>query len=281
MGKVWKWILFGLGAAAVLVGVPILINESYKTGGGYITMWEASDVLSYYGTVVGTVIAVATIAITITFNRKQIQRESYLKTETDRWAKIEEEVTDILDKINPWHILISGTNGHTASESHCADAISTHQNYMWSCQIVIDKLRALVGPEDYPQIGELFNEIQTNANTLFEISHEQCQVYKKMRDLMERDIMRNAFEIEKNMPGFFSEDELMSCRKALDNTEALRLHHLQKAATATAQKLEDVYRGSYRNLLELKVDTFIIIYAEIQKNANQILHFGGKNNADT
>lgn len=51
MKKVWKWILSGLGAAAILVGVPILINECYKAGGRYVTMWEASDVLSYYGTV--------------------------------------------------------------------------------------------------------------------------------------------------------------------------------------------------------------------------------------
>ena len=69
--NVRKWVLLGLGATFILVGIPILINECYKAGGGYITMWEASDVLSYYGTVVGAVIAVATIAITISLTESK------------------------------------------------------------------------------------------------------------------------------------------------------------------------------------------------------------------
>ena len=38
-----------------IAGVPIIINESYKiaskTGVLYVTMWEASDMLQYYGAV--------------------------------------------------------------------------------------------------------------------------------------------------------------------------------------------------------------------------------------
>jgi len=253
----------------------------YKASGGYITIWEASDVLSYYGMVVGSVIAVATIAITISFNRKQIQRENYLKTETDRWAKIEEEVADVLDKINPWRILMSGTDGLTASENHYIAAISAYQKYMWNCRIATDKLYALVSPEDCLQIEELLKEIQTNADTLFEISNELCKVYKNMRDLGDRDIMQHACEVEESMPGFFSEDELMACREILENSENLRLSDLQKTAEITGQKLEDIYTGSYRGLLALKVDTFTLIYAEIQENADQILRFGGKSHADT
>lgn len=281
MKKVRKWILLGLGAAFILVGVPILINECCKAGGGYITMWEASDVLSYYGTVVGAVIAVATIAITIPFNRKQIQRDSYLKAETDRWAKIEAEVDDVLDKINPWRILMSGTDGLTASENHYIAAISAYQKYMWNCRIATDKLRALVSMEDYLQIEELVKEIQANTDSLIEISNELRKVYKDMRNLGDRDIMQRAFEVEEKMPGFFSEDELMTYREILENTENLRLSDLQKTAGITGQKLEDIYAGSYRRLLTLKVDTFTAVYAEIQENADQILRFWGKDNADT
>ena len=39
--------------------IPIIINEAYKYGKGYITLWEAKDVLSFYGTYLsfwGTVI---------------------------------------------------------------------------------------------------------------------------------------------------------------------------------------------------------------------------------
>lgn len=52
-----------LGVAVILIGVPVLINECYKVGDGYMTIWDAQDVLSYCGTLVVAVIAVATIAL--------------------------------------------------------------------------------------------------------------------------------------------------------------------------------------------------------------------------
>ena len=38
-----------------VVVVPVAINESYKYGVVYVTKWDAADVLSYYGTVLGAV----------------------------------------------------------------------------------------------------------------------------------------------------------------------------------------------------------------------------------
>ncbi len=85
-----KWVLIGLIAVIIfVVGVPIIINECYKTSSGYMTMWSAADVLSYYGTILGVLVAAATIAVTISFTQKQIQRESVLKIETEKWGKIE------------------------------------------------------------------------------------------------------------------------------------------------------------------------------------------------
>ena len=48
MKRSWiKWSLFVLALLAVIIGVHIIINESYKTNSGYITKWGAADVLSY------------------------------------------------------------------------------------------------------------------------------------------------------------------------------------------------------------------------------------------
>lgn len=66
---------------------------------------QEMDVLSFYGTILGTIVAVATIALTISFNRKQIQRDTYLKNETDRWMKIDEAVSRALEDINPQRAL--------------------------------------------------------------------------------------------------------------------------------------------------------------------------------
>ena len=53
-----KVCVFITGILIVLL-IPIVINESYKIGKGYITIWGASDVLSFYGSFIsfiGTVI---------------------------------------------------------------------------------------------------------------------------------------------------------------------------------------------------------------------------------
>lgn len=43
--KWWVWLI----ALAIILAVPFAINESYKAGKGYQTLWEAKDVLSFYG----------------------------------------------------------------------------------------------------------------------------------------------------------------------------------------------------------------------------------------
>ena len=48
------------------IGIPVIINECYKTG-GYITLWNASDVLGYYGALLGSVTAIAVLIGTIVF----------------------------------------------------------------------------------------------------------------------------------------------------------------------------------------------------------------------
>ena len=76
-------------ALLAVIGGPIIINECYKGDSGYIAIWSAADTLSYYGTVLGALVAAATIAVTIIFTRKQLQRESFLKSETEKWSNIE------------------------------------------------------------------------------------------------------------------------------------------------------------------------------------------------
>ena len=80
MKKSWiKWAVLGLLAVIIfIVGVPIIINECYKTNSGYMTMWSAADVLSYYGTILGVLVAAATITVTISFTQKSKNREDEL-----------------------------------------------------------------------------------------------------------------------------------------------------------------------------------------------------------
>lgn len=58
-----KWLLtkwwFYLIAFIISLVIPVVINEAYKVGKGYITLWNAADVLAFYGeylSFVGTVV---------------------------------------------------------------------------------------------------------------------------------------------------------------------------------------------------------------------------------
>ena len=62
-------VLFGI--ILFVFGVPIVINECYKVG-GYVTLWSAEDVLSYYGTILGATVSVVVLTATILFTRKQM-----------------------------------------------------------------------------------------------------------------------------------------------------------------------------------------------------------------
>lgn len=64
-----------------LIGIPLIINEAYKFNSGYITLWGASDVLSYYGAVLGGGSTLIALLATISFTRRQLKRERYLENE--------------------------------------------------------------------------------------------------------------------------------------------------------------------------------------------------------
>lgn len=106
--KIKNVILILLAIIVILIllfGIPILINECYKANCGYITVWDGADVLGYYGAILGSIIAVATLGVTIIFTKKQIQRDSFIKTETEKWSKIEAVFADVLDDINPIRVM--------------------------------------------------------------------------------------------------------------------------------------------------------------------------------
>ena len=112
----FKRVLASVAIAAILIfGVPILINECYKHG-GYLTLWSAADVLAYYGTVLGTTVTIGALAITVCFTRRQIQRESYLRSEQERWGKIEERFALMLDLINPMRLIKENINATVQEE---------------------------------------------------------------------------------------------------------------------------------------------------------------------
>ncbi len=274
MKKPWiKWCALVIAALAAIVGVPIIINECYKTHSGYLTMWGAADALAYYGTILGTLVTITTIVVTISFTRKQIQRESYLKNETEKWAKIEDIFSAALDKVSPIRLLSETMDtGLTDPKA----AIMIFQKYQMSCQAATDQLIAFLHFADYPKVKELIDRISNSIEEYVEICEKGIAVYKSLQNFCGRTTAEETLRMEAEHPNAFPENTLSLCRKILDSTDGITLDDINRDISACNKEMVSAYETTHRNLLQLKGQTFEAINMETQKIADSILRFGGK-----
>lgn len=259
-------------AVILIFGIPILINESYKHG-GYITMWGAADVLSYYGTILGSLIAVATLAITILFTRKQIQRETYLHNANEHWSKIDEIFVTILNNINPAKPVKATIE---KGQGNAAEAIAVFQNYQMFCQTATDELILYLNGSDYLKVKELIERITTASNQYFQIAEEEVAMYCYLRSLLGKNDAQRTIELEAQNHGSFSAETLAFCQKLLDDTRELNCEVITRNIKQLNQKMVDTYESTYRPLLQLKRTIFEQIDSEVQKEADSILNFWRK-----
>lgn len=154
--RIVKIVLVVLGAIFLIIGIPIIINECYKANFGYTTVWDGADALGYYGSILGSVIAVATLAITIIFTKKQIQRDNFLKTETEKWTKIENIFASVLDDINPIRVMKDTMdNGITDP----GKAMNILQKYQLTCEMAGDQLKVCLSSKDYSSVKPFIDSI--------------------------------------------------------------------------------------------------------------------------
>lgn len=59
----------------LIFGIPIIINELYKMDDGYVTLWGAPDVLSFYATILSSLITIVILIITLYYNKKDMNKE--------------------------------------------------------------------------------------------------------------------------------------------------------------------------------------------------------------
>ena len=57
-------------------------------------MWNAADVLGYYGTILGAVVSIGVLAVTIYYNRRQLTAESKQQAENRKWQMIEQSTNE-------------------------------------------------------------------------------------------------------------------------------------------------------------------------------------------
>ena len=271
--RVLKIILGILVISAFLVGIPIVINECYKANCGYSTAWDASAMLGYYGTILGAIITVVTLVATITFTKKQIQRESFLKNESEKWSKLKSIFLDILSNINPMGTLKEVMDNGFIDPTK---AIHILQRYQMNCKTSTDLLNAYLNMNDYPKVKHLIDGIAEMAEEFVDISSGEIEQYSDFRILQNKDSAYQMVEIEKARPGSFSKENLATNQEIIEKLKNISSENINSQITFYNSEFIRVYETKYRALLQSIGSTFETLEVATAQEADRLLNFDSK-----
>ena len=274
-----KWkkiiiIILSLIVISVFVfGIPIVINECYKANCGYSTAWDASAMLGYYGVILGAIITVVTLVATITFTKKQIQRESFLKAESEKWSKLKSIFLDILANINPIVTLKDVMENGFVDPSK---TITILQRYQVDCKTSTDLLNAHLNMNDYPKVKHLIEGISKIAEEFVDISSGEIEQYSDFRILQNKDSAYQMFEIEKVRPGSFSKEKLATNQEVIEKSKTISNENINSQIAHFNSEFIRVYETKYRALLQSIGSTFETLEMATAQEADRLLNIGVK-----
>ena len=271
--RVLKIILGILVISAFLVGIPIVINECYKANCGYSTAWDASAMLGYYGTILGAIITVVTLVATITFTKKQIQRESFLKNESEKWSKLKSIFLDILSNINPMVTLKEVMDNGFIDPTK---AIHILQRYQMNCKTSTDLLNAYLNMNDYPKVRHLIDGIAEMAEEFVDISSGEIEQYSDFRILQNKDSAYQMVEIEKARLGSFSKENLATNQEVIEKLKTISSEKINSQIAHFNSEFIRVYETKYRELLRDIGSTFEKLESASMQEADRLLNIGVK-----
>lgn len=266
-----------LAAIVLIFVIPIVINEIYKSNTGYVTMWKASDVLSYYGTILGACVTICSLAATILFTKRQIQRDSYLKFQEEKWGNIEAHISKAIEDIHPTKLSIIISQ---AVSNRNAETIAAIERYSFQAKITLDSLFGFISGEDYKTLEPLLTSIMNAVDQYVDIAGKLNIQYQR---LIQLEIRKNAIGIIKTAqqnPVLFK-DYISESEKTLSETEGITEEMVLEELKALNLLLVSAREKSYREVLEKKRATFSRIKEQQAKEANILLSFGGNPNAHT
>ena len=271
--RVLKIILSILVISVFLVGIPIVINECYKANCGYSTAWDASAMLGYYGTILGAIMTVVTLVATITFTKKQIQRESFLKNECEKWSKLKSIFLDILSNINPMGTLKEVMDNGFIDPTK---AIHILQRYQMNCKTSTDLLNAYLNMNDYPKVKHLIDGIAEMAEEFVDISSGEIEQYSDFRILQNKDSAYQMVEIEKARPGSFSKENLATNQEIIEKLKNISSENINSQIAFYNSEFIRVYETKYRALLQSIGSTFETLEVATAQEADRLLNFDSK-----
>ena len=271
--KIIKTIIIILAIIVLVIGVPIIINEYYKANCGYTTAWDASAMLGYYGVILGVSITVATLVVTIKFTKKQIERESFLRTENEKWDKLKSVFLEILENINPMVTLKDIMDNGFVDPTK---AITVLERYQVNCKTSTDVLNAYINIDDYPKVKHLVDAIAGISEELANISSGEVEQYSDFLILQNKDSFYKMVEIEKAYPGSFLKESLAKNQENIEKIKAISEENINSKIAYLNSEFIRVYKTRYIAILQNVGSTFETLEKAAVQEANRLLNIGAK-----
>lgn len=231
-------------AATLVVIVPFFINEAYKKGGDYITVWTGAEFLAYYGTILGAVATIIALSGTIIFTRRQILFERYVRRETERWREIEHLFQDAIISADPIHLTALFYN-NLANDKAC-DACLELETYLTRLSETIDRLNITIEEKDMPKLNELLVLLEEIEMADKRMAREYDDLVSYYRQL---------------------------CVSSLTHSDLIREFAAQRDKINLEAK--NLRQREYQNIMQRKKTVFAEIYDGIDEKSQNILMANG------
>lgn len=255
---------------AFAVGVPLAINECYKVG-GYITLWNASDVLAYYGALLGSATAVAVLAGTIVFTRKQLQREAYINGQKEKWGKVEDIVINALMNINPMQI--TQMIAYASIDGDISELRAKLQLYTIKSKQSLDLVKCYLNSDEMAAAKVYLKKI-VSAIELFVAHVDKYQEQYERLECLDDNYDATLHFVRNDNPNINTGNHNNSKPDISAASKLETMRDIAEKMKCLAMGSAELYNVTYQALLDEKRDVFRVIYEEIDREAEKILSWG-------
>ena len=273
-----KKILFAiavlLGIILFVFGVPIVINECYKAG-GYVTLWSAEDVLSYYGTILGAIVSVAVLAATILFTQKQIRHDQFVNTQSEKWKSVDAIINQAIEAVQPLHVaqMVYADIGY----EHAGETINKLQRHTMNMKKSLDMLNCHLDSDEGKRLSALIQQILLCMEEVESLASQMVQQLSCIQKNKLHENYKELLRLALQSPGTVDDETVQNYQNYLKANPYTPPDRITEEIGDIGLKLVGTYNTTYQSLLDKKREVFRDIERENMEKADEILKwFSGK-----
>lgn len=235
---------------------PLVINILYKKNPDYITttMWDANDMLAYFGVILGGVATIISLVITILYNNRQIRTE---QTQQLNIILADYKKTNIEERYN--HIF---QNCKKIKSKILLEFLDDEKADFWSLLINHNKW--------FYNIMDLFN-FSNSIEDLVSIEYSDEKVEREFLNVIS-DIRNKIAQVLRPMINEleqFNQNEIEKSNNFKISTDLSAYMNKSKEKKPTAQDIYNKYRKEILTCRDEYKPNFIKAYSELIKYKEQ------------